>query len=58
MVAELDELTAVQSVRSAEASLENALRRPLDGPELAITSGQIPSEDPTCELPLQPPLHP
>ena len=60
MVAELDELTAAQNVRSAETSLENALRRPLDGPELAITSGQIPSEDPTCQLPqsLQPLLHP
>jgi CRISPR system Cascade subunit CasA len=60
MVAELDELTAVQDVRSAEASLENALRRPLDGPELAITTGQIPSEDSTCQmpLPLQPALHP
>lgn len=60
MAAELDELTAAQSVRSAEASLENALRRPLDGPELAITTGQIPSEDPTCQLPLpvQPALHP
>jgi CRISPR system Cascade subunit CasA len=60
MVAALDELTAVQNVRSAEAALENALRRPLDGPELAITTAQIPSEDPTCRLPLStpPPLHP
>lgn len=56
MVAELDQLAAVQSVRSAEASLENALRRPLDGPELAITLGQTPSEEPACQLPL--PLHP
>ncbi len=52
MVAELDELTAVQNVRSAEAALENALRRPLDGPELAITTGQISSEVPTCQSPL------
>lgn len=34
--ARLDVLAAVRSVRAAESDLEDALRQPLDGPELAI----------------------
>jgi outer membrane protein TolC len=49
--ATLDELAAVRNVRAAEASLEDALRRPLEGPELAITNGPTSAEDPACKLP-------
>jgi CRISPR system Cascade subunit CasA len=56
LTAKLDELTAVQNVRAAEAALEDALRRPLEGPELAIATDPSSSEDSICELslPLQP----
>ncbi len=51
LTALLDELTAVRHVRAAEAALEDALRRPLEGPELAITAKPISAEDATCKLP-------
>lgn len=38
ITAELDELTAKARVLDAEAALEDALRRPLSGPELAISA--------------------
>lgn len=36
LLASLDRLAAAKAVRQAEGALEDALRRPLDGPELAI----------------------
>jgi len=52
----LDELTAVRNVRTAEAAVEDALRRPLDGPELAIAAEPLSSEELACipPAPLQP----
>ncbi len=51
LTALLDELAAVRNVRAAEAALEDALRRPLEGPELAITADPSSAEDATCKLP-------
>lgn len=46
----LDELAAVGRVRDAEAALEDALRQPVDGPELAITGSTSTERNSTCEL--------
>ncbi len=40
LMAKLDEIAAIQSVRDSETLLEDTLRRPLDGPELAIKADQ------------------
>jgi len=50
LTALLDELAAVQNVRAAEASLEDALRRPLEGPELGISTDPSSSEALACKL--------
>jgi len=39
--AELAELTAIARVHAADAALEDALRRPLEGPELMMKSGAL-----------------
>jgi len=46
--ARLDEIAAVLAVREAESSLEDALRRPLEGPELLITPKPSPTEEKSC----------
>lgn len=50
LTARLDELGAAGQVRAAEAALEDALRRPLAGPELAIATDSTSAEDLTCKL--------
>jgi CRISPR system Cascade subunit CasA len=53
LAAKLDELAAIKGVRDAETLLEDTLRRPLDGPELAINADQpIPREHPCQPNPL------
>lgn len=42
--AELTELTALARVQTADAALEDALRRPLDGPELMLNPGALESK--------------
>jgi CRISPR system Cascade subunit CasA len=44
LAARLDLLDAIDRVRDAEADIENALRRPIDGPELAILH-PVPTSD-------------
>ncbi|KKW93305.1 TolC family protein [Sphingobium chungbukense] len=39
--AELTELTALARVQAADAALEDALRRPLEGPEMHLTPGAL-----------------
>lgn len=40
-LAQLAEVDALRRVHAADAALEDALRRPLEGPELAITPGPV-----------------
>jgi CRISPR system Cascade subunit CasA len=46
----LDEIASVMNVRDAEAALEDALRRPLAGPELAITTPLASPGESVCDL--------
>ncbi len=46
----LDALAAVRRVRAAEAALEDALRQPLDGPELVISGAPISDRESTCAI--------
>ena len=47
--ARLAEVMALNAVRDAEAGLEDTLRRPLEGPELAITINMTSVEESACK---------
>jgi len=51
LTSRLDEIEAVGKVLDAEAAVEDALRRPLEGPELAVGSATQSSEDFACTPP-------